>query len=395
MTFKLNRPSKCDVVIFDSFAIQGITPLLANHSYSIFENRRSIIHVWALAHMLLRLRFSWLAYCVSYLRLCNPRVVITGIDSNPLFYKLKHELPDTRFIAVQNGLRGTGSPRKGGDFWSALSAFGTQKPFVDVVATFGAEHSRQYSRHITCEAVAIGSSRSNSILVRRASTANQILQIAFISNFSGVPYEDVFPDGTAPATSMYLGEEPIPASRYFAIDARIAASVSRVCQQNNWDFNIVGRRDRSFPHERIFFADACAGSKFNFLEKQSETWSYEYLDGVDLIVTIDSTLGYEMVARGAKVLFVSARASQFESEHGAQFSFGFPGQYSDNGAFWTTSLEQADIEQLMHSILALDDDVWKVRSGFVTRELMCHDPNNERLRSLLCLPTVRPPAESK
>ena len=102
-----------------------------------------------------------------------------------------------------------------------------------------------------------------------------------------------------------------------------------------------------------------------------------------------------MVARGAKVLFVAARASQFESHHGAQFSFGFPGQYSDDGPFWTTSLEQADIEQLMHSILALDDDMWKVRSDFVTRELMCHDPNNERLRSLLGLPTVRPPEESK
>ena len=381
--FVWKRPAKSEIVVFDGFATQGIISVMSEDSYSIFANRRSILHIWALLHMLTRLRCSWLDYCVSYLSLSGARVVVTCIDSNPLFYRLKHHLPQVRFIAIQNGIRGTGSPVKGGDFWSALAAFGERPPHVDVVATFGAAHSEQYSAHIQCVTVEVGSTRSNSIPIQKKLNVSHPPRIALISNFSGLPHQDIFPGGVASATAMYLHEQRVAASDYFAADARVANLISNICSRNKWEFSIVGRRDQTFPHEQRFFADACADNQFNFVVKHSETSAYEYLDRVDLVVAIDSTLGYEMIARAARVLFISARAALLSSEESRQFKFGFPGNYSEEGAFWTESLHQSEIEQLMHSVLGLSEDGWKSCSEFVTRELMVHDPDNKRFLDLL------------
>lgn len=381
--FVWKRPPKSEIVIFDGFATQGIISAINEQSYSIFENRHSKLHVWTLFHMLTRLRFSWLDYCVSYLILSGARVVVTCIDSNPLFYRLKHHLPQVRFIAIQNGIRGTGSPVQGGDFWSALDAFGTRPPHVDIVATFGTAHSEQYSAQIRCVTVEIGSTRSNSIPIQKKLNISHSPRIALISNFSGLPHQDIFPGGAASTTAMYLREQRIAASDYFAADARVANFISNICSRNKWEFSIVARRDQTFTHEQRFFADACADNKFSFIVKQSETSAYEYLDGVDLVVAIDSTLGYEMIARGTRVIFISARAALLGGEGSRQFKFGFPGNHPEEGAFWTESLHQSEIEKLMHSVLALSEDGWKHCSEFVSRELMSYDSDNGLFRNLL------------
>lgn len=378
-----SRPPKSDIVIFDHYAIQGIITALGDHTYSIFENRRSVLHVWAILHMLMRLRVTWLEYCRSYLTLTQARVVITGIDSNHLFYELKHKLPHMKFVAVQNGSRGTGSPVKGGDLWSALGRLRRQPPTVDVIATFGSAHSRQYSSRIHCSTVEIGSARSNAIPVHGKPSTKTSPTVALISNFSGLPHSDIFPGGSASATAIFLGEQHVGAREYFSADALVAKTVSAICGSMDWEFSIVGRRAATFPHEQAFFAEACQGQQFSFRVKESETSSYEFLDGVDLVIALDSTLGYEMIARGTRVLFISARSAFINGAESRQFDFGFPGDYSKEGVFWTTSLQHDVIKEKMQSLLAMGQDQWQTETTFVRQELMVHDPDNGQLRTLL------------
>ena len=377
------RPQRSQVVIFDRYATQGVIPILEVGTFSVFENRRSRLHVLAMLHMVARFRFSWRDYCISYLRLAGARVVVTGIDSNATFYSLKHALPDVRFVAVQNGIRGNGSPVKNGDLWTMLAESPHQPPTVDVVATFGQAHSRQYARHVRCRTVEVGSSRSNLIPVRTSRQQTTNKRVGFISNFSGQPHAGVFPDGTASPTAMYLGTREVSAQEYFAADARVASLVADVCGSHGWDLHILGRRTAEFRHEREFFANACGRLPHEFFPKTAEESSYQHLDTCDLVVAVDSTLGYEMIARGTRTVFVAARALLLGGEESRQFAFGFPGDFQPSGPFWTTSLDREPIAEMMRRVMALSDDEWRAASEFLREQLMTFEPGNHKLRAAI------------
>ena len=44
-------------------------------------------------------------YYIEYIKICNPKILITFIDNNLIFYKLKKYFPNIYFISVQNGIR--------------------------------------------------------------------------------------------------------------------------------------------------------------------------------------------------------------------------------------------------------------------------------------------------
>lgn len=379
----LRRPTRCDLVVFDRYATQGLLPLLPQFRHVVFENRRSQLHLWALLRMVKCFRFSWIDYCVAYLQLTAATVVVTGVDSNPLFYSLKHRLPKLSFIAVQNGIRGTGSPAKGGDLWTALQSQSEHRPAVDLVATFGAHHSNQFRDHVDCHTIEIGSARSNMIPISPKADVRATPCIALISNFSGLPHIGVFDDGTAGETAMYLGERRVSAREYFSADAQVASTLSRICSREGWDFKVIGRRDESFKSELRFFEEACCGYQFAFVPKSSEESSYQELDQADVVVSIDSTLGYEMISRGQRVLFIQARAELLGGSEARQFRFGFPGTYPNEGAFWMTSLDADHIAAKIHSLIAQSCEQWQSASRFVESELMVRDPDNKKLAILL------------
>jgi len=377
------RPPRTKIVVFDRYATQGIVPILDAGTFSVFENRRNELHVAALLHMVSRLQFSWRDYCVSYLRLSRTLIVVTGIDSNATFYSLKHALPNVRFIAVQNGIRGNGSPSRDNDLWTMIAVSPHQPPTVDVVATFGRAHSRQYAEHIRCRTIEIGSSRSNLIPVETSPRRQARKRVGFISNFSGQPHAGIFPSGTASPIAMYLGDREISARDYFAADARVVALIADVCNSLEWELRILGRRTPDFPHERQFFAQACGGFPHDFIPKTSEESSYQQLDACDLIVAIDSTLGYEMIARGSRVLFVAARALLLGGDDSNQFSFGFPADLPDEGPFWTRTLGTSHLADLLQSLDNMSDERWRSLTQFVRSDLMVFNSKNSALRALI------------
>lgn len=383
ITVSLRKPPASRVLVFDRYATQGIIPILNEGDFSVFENRNRNLNVWVLLHMLLRLKCSWVQYCVSHIRLTKARVIVTGVDSDANFYRLKHYLSHLRFVAVQNGIRGSGSPVPDGDLWSMLNRADTPRPQVDFVAVFGQAHAEQFAREIECSTVVIGSARSNLLPVSRPKDSPERKRVAFISNFSGLPHSDIFANGSTPAGVMYFGDRLVNAKQYFKADAEVALTAARVCERLGMEFLIVGRRAPGHPHEQHFFDEACQGLPYRFVVKETETTSYQVLDAMDLVISIDSTLGYEMVARGSRALFVSARADMLGGPEASQFAFGFPDILPPEGPFWTRSLDDLTLANKMQRILTMSNDEWQRETSFVSSRLMIFDPGNTRLRRLL------------
>lgn len=383
MKLRFRPPSRAKILVFDRFGTQGLMPLLAPGSYGVFEDRQNDLNVWALLITVARLRFSWRDYCVSYVRLSGARLVITCIDTNPIFYSLKAALPHVHFVAIQNSVRGNASPVKNGDLWSMLRISKYQPPTVDIVATFGQAHSSLYMQHVRCGTAEIGSTRNNMIPVPIERPRHAPPRIGLISGYVEFPRQPEPPHDLVSTTAWYFEDREVGVTEYFAADQRVAHLVASVSHDEGWDFRIVGKRPPDLRFEREFYAAACGTTPYTFLPKEGEDFSYRTLDHCNLVVTVDSTLGYEMIARGSRVLFITARALLLAGPGAEQYRFGFPRDFGNEGPFWTSILDARHIAGLMKSLLEMTDQQWSEVSHFVRDELMVHDPDNSQLRALI------------
>lgn len=381
MRLEFRRPRKAKFVVLGG-ASQGILPLLKPGSYSILDYRGSSINVLVLLHMLSLFRCSWRAYCLSLLSLTQAKVVLTCIDTDAIFYSFKADLPDVTFIAIQNGIRGNITEVPGGDLWTQLEHLPKQPPWVDVVATFGPAHSAQYRSRIRCETIEVGSSRNNQFTITCLPTHRDVIRVGFISNFIP-PHCKVYGEVETSPISTFLGFRPILAHEYFRAEVVVGRTVANICDHLGWSLHVAGKRGPEFPEEREMWRQICATKPHYFHPRNVRSSSYEILDGCDLIVTIDSTLGYEMIARGKRVLFVAERARILGGEEAKQFAFGFPNEYPVEGKFWTQSAEERHLSYLMQELLEMTDDEWKNCSQFVRNDLMVFDPGNRTLAELM------------
>lgn len=383
MKLRFRLPARAHVLVFDRFGTQGLMPLLSPGNYTVFENRQSELNLWVVLLTIIGFRFSWRDYCVTYIRLARAKIVITCIDSNATFYSLKAALPNVYFVAVQNSIRGNASPVKNGDLWSMLKRSEYQPPTVDLVATFGQAHSDLYKQHIRCDTVEIGSTRNNMVSAPLKKSPNTPCRVGLISGYVEFPRRAESPSDFVSNIAWYYEDREVTVSDYVTADKQVAALIASASQAEGWDFRIVGKRPPDLPFEREFYANACGSAPHLFMPKQAEDFSYNTLDQCDIVVTVDSTLGYEMIARGSRVLFVTARAHLLGGPGSEQYRFGFPRDFGNEGPFWTSTLDAQHLARVMKSLLAMSDREWHDASEFVRQDLMVFDPDNTKLRAII------------
>jgi len=114
-------PRRGAVLVFDSYASDPITQLLAPGSYDVFDNHFEVINVPIALRTLVTGGRSWYDYCRRFVAAARPRLLVSAIDSNAHLYTFKHVSPSTQIVVVQNGIRGTGAPVPSGDLWTTRS----------------------------------------------------------------------------------------------------------------------------------------------------------------------------------------------------------------------------------------------------------------------------------
>jgi len=113
-------PRRGAVLVFDCYASDPITQLLAPGSYDVFDNHFEVINVPIALRTLVTGGRSWYDYCRRFVAAARPRLLVSAIDSNAHLYTFKHVSPSTQIVVVQNGIRGTGAPVPSGDLWTTL-----------------------------------------------------------------------------------------------------------------------------------------------------------------------------------------------------------------------------------------------------------------------------------
>jgi surface carbohydrate biosynthesis protein len=96
-------------------------------------------------------------------------------------------------------------------------------------------------------------------------------------------------------------------------------------------------------------------------------------------------MGYELLSRGRKVAFFSARI--IGQPRGINDSrdtcFGYPNTYPDSGPFWTNNPDTDEYSRILNSLLGMTNTEWAAQIQPYTDELMAFRPGNTEFIQML------------
>jgi surface carbohydrate biosynthesis protein len=290
-------------------------------------------------------------YIHHYIKTVNPKVIITFIDNSIFFYKLKKDFPNIKFIAVQNGNR-----RRVGDIYDNLSK-NKNKLMADYIFTFGKVTGESYSKHIKFKNYSLGSFRNNSVSIQTRKTKDK-KKILFISQFR---------------------KENINWPSFFHTEEKLLPLISNFCEKYNLKLYILGVHKNS-EIEKNYFCRILKKDQLNFINKKYYPQNYKTLDNFNLVVFIDSTLGYEAIARKKKVAAFSSRKF---SSNGPKLSFGWPKKIKKRGFFYTDKITEKEVNRILNNVNNCDEHYWKKKTSKILNEIIIYNKDNKVLKKVL------------
>lgn len=351
--------------MFDQIHLELFAPLLAGYSVGVLPTRGELLNVPVLVAALGR-RTRWSeAYFDEFISRSKPRIVITLLDNSLIFLGLKSRNPGPRFVVVQNGWRAYFA-----DIFEVLDTtrrcdldqFG-----VDYICAFGTEVGNHYASYIKGEVIPVGSVKNNSAAVTRQPQPDTI---AFISQWH--------PNGIEMNGEHYTQE------RFFrSVDAPVISFLSRYAETHAkrlWIVPRTGPGSAGRVLEQAYYRELL-GAEAVFVEPPGPFPSYQAIDLSAVVVALDTTLGYEALARGRRTAMLSVRSHALGLPG---LTYGWPRKYPNDGPFWTNRPDPARYEEILDYLFTATDAEWqRALESTDFDSLMAYDPGNTALQTLL------------
>lgn len=348
--YSFSSPKESKILFFDLQSEELINNYFKKKDYEILYIRGENLNLNIILNMILKLKFSFKDYIYTYIKKVNPKVVITFIDNSIFFYSLKKDFSDIKFISVQYGYR-----RQILDWFPKLRKLNGKKNYLsaDYIFTFGKSVSLEYSKYIKSKNIEIGSFKNNLVSISPGQSKNK--KLLFISQFR---------------TSH------INSPDFYCTERILLPLLHKFCETKNINLNILGTRSGNDSiTEKNYFSKILKKNKFNFIKKKS-FMSYQLVDLYDMIVFIDSTLGYEAIARNKKVAVFSTRRSDYEDKQGSPF--GWPKLINENGFFYTNILSKDEVYRVLNNVFNCSQINWKKKTKKTLNGIIDYNLKNKK-----------------
>jgi surface carbohydrate biosynthesis protein len=258
-------------------------------------------------------------------------------------------------------------------------AASSQLPTADAYLCFGRPEPAYFADIIRTTFIPHGSLRANAYAVlrkhqHRDELVNGIGFIVSFPNRQSIPGESIAGNQEP---FMRIRSRVLTYQEYFSFDAVVARAISAVCKQRNLRFSIIGKRSEQTSPEIQYFRD-CVDDQIDVLT-HTKGDGYEVAERFRYLVTIDSTLGYEMRALGKPVAFLGNRL-RYVNVADRDLTFGFPLNLSADGPYWSSATTEPEIVRFLHRWI---ESVVSQETQKDSFELMHLDPGNTQLRGLI------------
>ena len=364
------------VALFDASGISILNEYIPQKDISIIDIEQ--LNVFAFLRMLFAGKKSLFDYTFAYIKIFKPQFVFTFLDNNVDFYKLAAIFPKTKFIAVQNGQRANYANQIDNGFFDLLKKASLKnKLSAHAICVLGTTAADQYTQYIHAKPVITGSIKNN--LIGRQIAPTEHFDIVYISQHApfDIPNSEV---------QFFFGKRSITAQEFYAVEQRIVRFLAERSVRLHQSFAVLGKRTDSSSYEREFFVSAAQPAPMHFIPRTSEFSTYEFCNSASLIVTADSTVGYEFLARGNRVAFLSGRINAVSNELSREIhdtDFGFPLEFGTSGPFWTNAANESEFERVIGSIQSMADAQWASAISPYNEILMAYQPGNSAFIEML------------
>ena len=278
-----------------------------------------------------------LSYAISFIKLVNPKIVLTYIDNSSRFFEVKMSLPKVTTICIQNGSRSIL-----GDVFDGIVKNNKYK--VDYFFVHNTSIGKKFNEFIDTIVVPHGSLILNSLKLNRSVVSGRV---AFISQIRSKVEQD---------SVMFIRPNNLPIyyEEFYQAERFNLKFLNNWCKMNDKNLVIVGSSIDYEGVERDFFSQILGDSELCFIPKSSEFSSYDLIQSSEIIVYIDSTLGYESYGWRKKTAAFSNRITG----NGVKNPFGWPADFNENGPCWTNQQNELELNRIMNYLNNVSDQDW-------------------------------------
>ncbi len=343
--FKIIKKEK--LLIFDTLSLEFASKF---KKFETLDVRHKVFNFWLLLENFLYLKFTFKDYILTFISKVNPKVVLTFNDNYLLFYELKNYFPKVKFIAVQNGYRHK--------FQSdVFKKYKNKRLFADYLFTFGKNSEIFYKKYLKCNNfINLGSFRNNNIKLKKSSEKKNIL---FISQFR--------------PTAMHKSDD-------FKVESQIIKIINIFCEKKKIKLFLAISSRKNYLEEKNFLLSKLP-EKHNvrLIRKKGRFDNYSLVNKFETIVFVDSTLGYEAIARKKKIVAISCR-----KEKGKIIApFGFPTIKSNKAFFFTNFGTKKEIFRVLNNVYSLPKKKWLKKYQKKLNVFMSFNKDNIKLKKTI------------
>ena len=334
-------PKKNKVLIYDGVNAAQFTKYFPNRSPEILYIRGEQVNIWMLFLSFFRRGKRKVAYEDCYIEHVCPSLIITFIDNNINFYTISKRHPNLKTLFVQNGYRAYYL-----DVFHILDKIKSKdldKFKVDFMLTFGVVSGNHYANYINGSIIPLGSFKNN--MIQPCLNSSKPNLMVFISQWN--------------KNGFYINEDYWSMESFSGqSEAIVIQSLLKYAKLNNKKFMIVPRKTKDSPLriEEEAYYNKLLGKDGQFLDPEGQYSSYHAIDLAEVVVSLDSTLGYESIVRGNKTALFSIRS---ESTGLKGFNYGWPGNFQNEGPFWINQYNSESFDRVLDYLFNVDKSQWK------------------------------------
>ena len=353
-------PSKKKNVILDSSQSFIFKNIFKENNTTIINTRYEHFNLFILLKSLLRLKISYEDYIIEYIRYIECKIIISFIENNIFYYRLKKQFPEKKIILIQSGMRPI-------NFFEKLIKHKNLK--IDYLFTFSDLYTSKFKKYVDAKFITLGSFKNNLVDKEIQNNKNSVL---FIS--SGPSFE---------SSMGVFGNIRVNPNIYFAPEKILLPIIYDFCKRRNLVLKILARSKKSkqLTYEKNFYQRIINSSNFEFLQNNDWDQSYKFTDKSKLIVSIYSSMGLESLSRGNRTIFFNVRdkATKLKSLS----LFWSDDEIEPKGPIWTNEITRDEFQRLANYAISSSDDEWKKSLRKIIPKFINYDFGNKQLLKVL------------
>ncbi len=347
------KPRNKKFVIYDSGNSEVLFKYIKRNQSAIYYTRWEEINFFILIYVIINFGLKQMRknYKKTFFNFVDPKVVVTLMSSHTAFYKLKSEFPKITTIAIQCN---PGDP----DFMKFIKNAKKNSLSCDYFFFFSESFKSIYKKYILIKkkSFVIGSFRNN-FFHKKSLVSKKLLFISKANwNSKGSLNELIL---------LNIIIKYLKKNKKGKID---------ICLKTN-SFDIINYFKKNLDQKYI-----------NIIPKKN---NYLLILNYENIIFTDSTLGYECLARGKKVISLclgSLKRSWCKKNNFLPINkFGHPLKLEDEGFCWSNRCSEKKINDLLKNIISMKQTKFNKKIKNYKKKIMPLDLENSKFKRLLCV----------